>query len=149
MNFQICSPREKLDGYILLPRLMDKVRLHQQGKLPKEYVANLLNPGSTLDGRFLSFTGVDGEKLRELILSADSDETVLNWIYKHGLPHTDQEKQQWAETIDTYRPDASLAAYRKQIYSDLASRIDVVNISVLDLIDMDEGKIPISNSKGS
>ena len=124
---------------------MDKVCLHQHGKLPKEYVGNLLKPGSTLDGRFLSFTGFDGEKLREVILSADSDETVLNWINKHAQPNTDQEKRQWAETIDTYRPGASLAAYRKRIYPDLASRIDVVNISVLDLIDMNEGKIPVSS----
>ena len=142
-SIPIRSPRDSLGGYVILPRLIDKVRLHASKSLPEEYVENLLKPGSTLDGRFLSFTGVDGEKLREVILSDDSEEAVLNWINKHAQPHTDQEKQQWAEVIDTYRPDASLGAYRKRIYPDLASRIDVVNISVLDLIDMDEGRIPV------
>ena len=59
------SPRESLGGYILLPRLIDKVRLLAQGQLPQTYVANVLKDGFTLDGRFLSFTGLNAEVLRQ------------------------------------------------------------------------------------
>ncbi|EQD24865.1 MAG: hypothetical protein D084_Lepto4C00325G0003 [Leptospirillum sp. Group IV 'UBA BS'] len=36
------SPREKLGGYVVLPRLIDKVRLRASGRLPPDYLANLL-----------------------------------------------------------------------------------------------------------
>ena len=42
------SPRESLGGYILLPRLIDKVRLLAQEQLPQAYAANVLNAGLTL-----------------------------------------------------------------------------------------------------
>ena len=55
----IRSPRETLGGYVILPRLIDKVRLHAQGSLPEDYVGQLLMPVPALDGRFLVFTGLD------------------------------------------------------------------------------------------
>ena len=36
------SPRECLAGYAILPRLVDKVRLHARGILPEAYHPNLL-----------------------------------------------------------------------------------------------------------
>ena len=41
------SLEETLGGYILLPRLIDKVRLLAQGQLPQAYAANVLNAGLT------------------------------------------------------------------------------------------------------
>ena len=137
------SPRETSGGYIILPRLIDKVHLHAQGKLPPEYVEQLLKPGLTLDGRFLAFTRLDAEKLQSAILAAQADEEVLAWVEQTAQPHTLEEKRKWAEQIDAYRPDPQRAERRKQIYRDLAERIDVANVSILDLIDMDEGRIPI------
>lgn len=139
------SPRERLGGYVLLPRLIDKVRLQVQGQLPAEYVKNLLGPSpTTLDGQFLAFAGLDGEELREAILSADSNEAILAWIERHAKPHSLAEKQEWAEKIGTYRADATRVAYRQQMYPDLAAKVDVGALGVFDLIDMDEGRIPTS-----
>ena len=43
------SPRETLDGYIILPRLIDKVRVQARGELPAAYQRNLLHrPGFLL-----------------------------------------------------------------------------------------------------
>ncbi|HSL04688.1 MAG TPA: DUF5069 domain-containing protein [Nitrospiraceae bacterium] len=44
------SPRELLGGYILLPRLIDKVCLLAQGQLPEAFIANVLKAGLTLGG---------------------------------------------------------------------------------------------------
>ncbi|MGH7231264.1 MAG: DUF5069 domain-containing protein [Nitrospiraceae bacterium] len=64
------SPRESLGGYILLPRLIDKVRLFAKEQLPQAYAANLLGAEYTLDGRFLTFTGLNAKALRQAIISA-------------------------------------------------------------------------------
>jgi hypothetical protein len=139
------SPRESLGGYILLPRLIDKVRLLAQGQLPQTYAANVLKAGLTLDGRFLSFTGLNAEALRRVILSSRTDEEVLAWVQEHARPTTALEKHMWAEQIGRYRPDAVLVEYRKRVYPELAAQVDVGSLSVLDLIDMDEGRLPIKD----
>ena len=138
----IRSPRAQLGGYLLLPRLIDKVRLHAKGALPSAYIGNLLKPGLTLDGRFLSFTGLDAEKLREVILNAMKDEAVLAWVEQHAISHTAAEKEAWAKMIATYRPTPEMTEYRKKIYPELAAKVDLSSVSVLDMIDMDEGRIP-------
>ena len=119
------SPRESLSGYILLPRLIDKVRLLAQGQLPQAYAANVLGTEFTLDGRFLAFTGLDAEALRRVILSNHTDDEVLAWVQEHVRPTTALEKYTWAEHIDRYRPDASLVEYRKRIYPEQIGRAHV------------------------
>jgi hypothetical protein len=139
------SPRESLGGYIILPRLIDKVRLLAKGQLPQPYAANVLGAEYTLDGRFLSFTGLDAEALRQVIVSSRTDDEVLAWVQAHAKPATLADKRAWAEQIDSYRPDAALGEYRRRLYPELAARIDVSCLSVLDLIDMDEGLLPIQS----
>ena len=136
------SPRETLGGYVILPRLIDKVRLHAQGKLPAEYIPQLLAPDPALDGRWLAFTGLDAETLRHAVLSLSTDETVLAWVERHVRPRSDAEKRAWATAIDAYRPDAERAQRRREIYPAVAATVDVGAISVFDLIDRDEGRLP-------
>lgn len=135
------SPRETLGGYVILPRLIDKVRLHAHGGLPSEYHPQLLGGEGTLDWRFVTFTGLDREALRAAILGASDDQAVLAWVERHATPHTDAEKRAWADAIDAYRPDPERAERRAQRYPVVASRHDVGMLSVFDLIDLDEGRI--------
>ncbi|MFZ5863634.1 MAG: DUF5069 domain-containing protein [Nitrospirota bacterium] len=135
------SPRETLGDYVFLPRLIDKVRLHAQGRLPPEYHPQLLGPELTLDGRFLAFTGLDREALRAAILAAPDDASVLAWVERHAVPHSAAEKRAWVAAIDAYRPDPERATRRAQMYPDVAARCDVAALSLFDLIDLDEGRI--------
>jgi hypothetical protein len=137
------SPRSALGGYIILPRLIDKVRLHAQGKLPPEYVDNLLKPGLTLDGRFLTFTGLQSDGLRAAILASSTDDAVLAWVERHGRRCSEEEQRRWADEVATYRPTPEWAERRKRLYPEVAKHIDVAAVSVLDLIDMDEGRMGV------
>jgi hypothetical protein len=134
------SPRETLGGYMILPRLIDKVRLHARGKLPPEYLPQLLAPEPALDGRFLAFSGLEREALRAAILSLP-DAAVLTWVERHAQPHTESEKRAWGEGINAYRPDAERAARRARDYPAVTARFDVGVMSVFDVIDLDEGRI--------
>ena len=46
----------------------------------------------TLDGRFLTFTGLEAEKLRESILAVQTDDAILSWVNRHAKPHSEKEK---------------------------------------------------------
>lgn len=138
---ELRSPRETLGGLIILPRLIDKVRAHARGVLPPEYVANLLQPGTTLDGRFLTFTGLEPEPLRAAILAAADDAAVLAWVERHAQPRTAEERRRWAEAVEASRPDPARVALRRQFYPALAGKVDLGAIGPLELIDLDEGRV--------
>lgn len=135
------SPRHTLGGYVILPRLIDKVRLHARGELPPDYLPQLLGGDGTLDRRFLAFAGLDAEALRAAILAATDDVAVLAWVDRHAAPRSAAEKRAWAESIDAYRPDPDRAQRRAQRYPEVAARFDVATLSLFDLIDLDEGRI--------
>ena len=142
-NIPLRSPRASLGGYVLLPRLIDKVRLLAKGQLPQAYVTNVLKPGVTLDGRFLTYTGVDAESLRQAILSSQTDEEVLAWAQTHAKPATAEDNRAWAKQLAEYRPDDHVVEYRKRVYPEPASMIDIASLSVFDLIDLDEGRLSL------
>lgn len=135
------SPRHTLGGYVILPRLIDKVRLHARGELPAAYLPQLLGGDGTLDRRFLAFASLDPEALRAAILAAAEDAAVLAWVERHAAQHSASEKRAWAEAIDAYRPDPERAQRRAQRYPEVAARFDVATLSLFDLIDLDEGRI--------
>lgn len=142
---ELRSPRDVLGGYAILPRLIDKVRLYAGGGLPVEYRENLLKPGNVaLDGRFMEFSGVGPEPLRNAILSLPDDAAVLAWVERNGRVRTDSEKAEWIRSLMIDRPGPDRIALRKRIYPEMAARFDVGNMNAFDLIDIDEGRTPVN-----
>lgn len=120
-----------------------------EGRLPQEYLTNVLKPDNTLDGRFLTYAGLDAECLRQAILSSQTDEEVLVWIQTHTKPATAEDNQAWAEQLAEYRPNDSVVENRKRIYPELASMMDIASLSVFDLMDLDEGRLLLNQLRKS
>jgi len=79
------SPRVRLGGYVILPRMLDKCRATLKGKQGDyEY-------GCSLDGYFLDFVGIDPEALKREVAKGLGDGALLVWIEAHArfkrLPH--------------------------------------------------------------
>lgn len=79
------SPRVRLGGYTILPRMLDKCRATIAGK-NGEYHFNC-----PLDQRFLEFVGIDAEALKQEVAKGLGDGEILAWIeanakHKHA-PH--------------------------------------------------------------
>ncbi|MEW6306645.1 MAG: DUF5069 domain-containing protein [Verrucomicrobiota bacterium] len=68
------SPRVRLGGYALLPRLLDKGRALVGGKLG-EYKYNC-----PLDQRFFQFAGIDADALKQQLTAGKGDGEILAWI---------------------------------------------------------------------
>lgn len=138
---ELRSPREVLGGYAILPRLIDKVHLFGQGRLPAVYHENLLKQGGgALDGRFMEFAGVGPDALRTAIHSLPDDRAVLDWVERNGRPRTDSEKAAWIREIASDRPGPDRLAVRRRNYPEVAARFDVGAMNAFDLIDLDEGR---------
>ena len=90
------SPRVRLGGYTILPRLLDKARAVIAGTAG-EYKYN--NPN---DGHFFRFTGLTPEALMEQVKIGAGDWDMLLWVSEHA-PHKRSalEIQQWSDWSQT------------------------------------------------
>jgi Domain of unknown function (DUF5069) len=73
------SSYEKVGGIVFFGRMLDKIRLHAQGKLPADY-----NRGPGFDGRCVRFLHVDYDALAKRTLQGGTDEEILEWCFQNG-----------------------------------------------------------------
>ncbi len=92
------SPRVRLGGYVILPRMLDKGRATVAGK-NGEY-----NYACPLDQGFLEFVGIDPEPLKKQLNKSDSE--VLEWINKNAkYKRTVPEILAWSAWQEQAAPD--------------------------------------------
>lgn len=93
------SPRVRLGGYVILPRMLDKGRAELAGTNGEYHY------GCPLDQHFLRFTGIDPEALKEQLKSGKGDGEILAWIEANApLPRGPWEIKQWSEYHDNRAP---------------------------------------------
>jgi len=130
------SPYEKLGGYVHLPRLIDKARLHRKGLL-NGY--NYKTVG--FDKHLLAFLKIDGDAFEETAHRCDSDAEILEWISAHGIAHSSEEIEHWNQEMIMRHPDtaakrARFTHFLKEAGGD--GRKDIK--TYFDLIEFDEGR---------
>jgi hypothetical protein len=92
------SPRERLGGFAILARCLDKGRAELNG------TGGEFHFNCPLDNMLFSFKGVDGEDVRTLLQDGGSDEEVLEWLNSHGTPRTEKEIAEWSAKAEAARP---------------------------------------------
>jgi hypothetical protein len=68
------SPRVRLGGYVILPRMLDKGRALLIGKHGEYKFA------CPMDQRFFQFVGVDPDALKKELAAGKSDGEILEWL---------------------------------------------------------------------
>ena len=104
------SPRETMDGWMYLPRYIDKIRLHLAGKLHADYQENF---GKGFDGMWLKYAGVTHEQMIEVVKKSVTDGQVCDWVLKH-VKKTDSVKAAHRERMLNY-PKADDAAMQGNV----------------------------------
>ena len=90
------SPRVRLGGYVMLPRVLDKARASLQGK------AGDYKFGNPMDQQFLVFTGISEAALLEQAKSGVGDWDVLLWVNEQANPRrAPHEIRAWSEWLET------------------------------------------------
>jgi hypothetical protein len=83
------SPRVRLGGYVLLPRILDKGRAAVAGKLGEYHYA-----GKGMDRHFFNFAGLDHASLQAELAKGTGDGEVLAWIQANAK----HQRQPWEIT---------------------------------------------------
>ncbi len=130
------SPYERLGGYVHLPRLIDKARLHQQGLLDGY---NYKTVG--FDKHLLTFLKIDPDAFERIATELDDDAAVLAWIGKSGVGHTPEEIEEWNQAMITRHPDTAVKKARFNHFLKEAGGEGRNDIGTyFDLIEFDEGR---------
>src|ERR1700687_4472696 len=131
------SPYEKLGGYVHLPRLIDKAKLHREG---------LLNGYNYKTGGFdkhlLAFLKIDGDTFEETVHRLEKDDAILQWIQKNSARHSADAIEQWNQAMISRHPDPAAKKARFTHFlkeSGGNGRKDIR--TYLDLSECDEGRL--------
>jgi hypothetical protein len=131
------SPYEKLGGYVHLPRLIDKARLHRKGLLDGY---NYKTVG--FDKHLLAFLKVDGDAFEEIANTFADDAAILDWVRKNAVQHPAEAIEQWNHVMISRHPDTAAKKARFLHFLKQAGgggRKDIR--TYFDLIEFDEGRL--------
>ncbi len=134
------SPYDTVGGIVIFGRLLDKIRLHAQEKLPEDWlVAKGLAKG--FDGRCIRFLQVDYDALEAETLTGPADDELLEWAFANGRKPTVEEIEVWNGFMMKY-------GWRDGANERLTFRLDEAGLppdaadTMFDFIELDEGRQP-------
>ncbi len=132
------SPYETVGGIVHFGRMLDKIRLNQQGKLPPAWV-ELKGAPEGFDGQCCRFLRINYDALEAEALKGGGDEELITWAFAHGRKPVDYE-------IETWNGFLSRRCWRDRYTERLHFRlkesgfpIDAA-LTMFDYIDLDEGR---------
>jgi hypothetical protein len=131
------SPKEQVEGIVYFGRMVDKIRLHQAGRLPEEYQANL---GSGFDGRCVHFLRISYPTLADRVAEGRTDEELLEWSFAEGRKPDEEEIEVWNEFMRKrgWNDEATPTLVKRKAEGGFQNRDDIQTF--FQFIDADEGR---------
>ena len=140
MSFPLRSPRHLTGGIVILARVIDKIRLNAEGKLPAGYHVGIVPGNRTFDDRLCKFLDVNFEDLSARVLSGGTDEDILDWCFTRGRQPDAEQIEIWNTFLIKrgWRDSGSPGLEKNKIEAGLAHRDDI--LTYFDLMDIEEGR---------
>jgi len=128
------SPRVRLGGFVILPRMLDKCRASLKGK------GGDYEFGCSLDRYFMDFVGISPEELKAEVAKGKGDGELLAWIHSRArnprLPHEIEAFSSWHERRVPTTPEKREKMSRLQEGAGGKGREDIA--TWFDLLDLDD-----------
>jgi hypothetical protein len=127
------SPRVRLGGYVILPRLLDKGRATVAGKHGEYHYA------CPLDQRFLDFVGLDPEALKKELAAGKGDGEILEWIQTNAKhKRTEGETLAWCAWQEQRAPsDPESREYFNDLHTKVAPKREDIS-TWFEMLDVDD-----------
>lgn len=127
------SPRVRLGGFVLLPRILDKCRAVIAGTNGE------FNYNCPSDQLFFDFTGVNPAALKKQVQLGKGDGEILAWIKTHSKHNrTDSEIMAWSAYCEGRTPgNIESREFFHETHRNIAPRREDI-ITWFDLLDLDD-----------
>jgi gluconokinase len=136
------SPCAKVGGLVYFGRMVDQIRAHAKGQLPREYQASL---GKGLDEHCVNFLGVSYDLLVQYVTAGLSDAAMLQSCFGMGHRPSEAEIYMWNEFMlkQGWHDEASQTLRQLKREEGLTARSEIETI--FQLIDVAEGRAAQTN----
>lgn len=132
------SPYDQIGGIVYFGRMLDKIRLHESGQLPADYIANL---GSGFDARCVNFLQVDYDILVNRVREGGTDEDILEWCFRAGQKPSAEQIEIWNEYMRKrgWNDSGSQRLQERLQEGGFGAKAQTIQ-TFFDYIDLDEGR---------
>jgi hypothetical protein len=128
------SPRCRLGGYAILPRMLDK------GRAEIASTSGEFHYNCPLDQHIINFLGFDPEALHEQLAAGKGDGEILEWINSNAKhKRSPWEIEQWSDFQQKRGPDSD--ADTLSFFGELLSKFSKTREDIktwADLLDLDD-----------
>lgn len=140
MSFPIRSPHHQTSGIFVFARILDKIRLNAEGKLPEGYHVGVIPGNRTFDDRVCKLLDVDFDALSARTLEGGSDEEILEWCWANGKKPNAEQIEVWNAFISKrgWRDPATTGFEKSKIEAGFGDRDEI--LTFFDLMDAEEGR---------
>jgi Domain of unknown function (DUF5069) len=127
------SPRVRLGGFVILPRMLDKGRATIAGKHGEYHF------DCPVDRRFLGFVGLKAEAVKKQLAAGKGDTEILQWIQKSAKhKRTEPEILAWSAYQEQRAPaDPESREYFDETHRKIAPKREDI-ATWFDLLDADD-----------
>jgi len=133
------SPRETMDGWMYLPRYLDKIRLHLAGKLHADYQENF---GKGFDGMWLRAAGVTHEQMMDVVKKSITDGQVCDWVRQNAKKSPADKAAFARDILNRPLPGDEAAQARLKMRKEQCGGLHRDDVKTfVDVIDLDEKRI--------
>ena len=135
------GPSEQVNGLVYFGRMLDKIRLEAQGKLPAAWQENMgIAYPNAFDARCCRFLKIDDAALKAETLKGGSAEELLAWAFRTGRKPSDEEIEIWnAFMVKRGWRDAGTQRLHERL-AEIGLPPGTVE-TMFEYIDIDEGRI--------
>jgi Domain of unknown function (DUF5069) len=88
------SPRERVDGFAIASRTVDKCRASIAGTLGEYHY------DCPLDNMLFSFKGINGGQFKTAVQTAENYEDIGTWLQANGTMKTAAEIKTWSDEVE-------------------------------------------------
>jgi Domain of unknown function (DUF5069) len=88
------SPRERIHGFVIVARAVDKCRASLAGKLGEYHY------DCPLDNVLFSFKGITAKQFTRAVTTVSDYEKIGDWLQMNGTPKTAEQVKAWSDGVE-------------------------------------------------
>src|SRR6188768_1538998 len=126
------SPKERVGGYVILGRTLDKCRALLWGNIGEYHF------DCPLDNMLFGPKGIAGPDFKAEVEKGASDEEMVQWMNTHGTPMTPEEVAKWSDgmmQVNPYENPEKREWFEEQVKP---HGLDPAKTTLFDWLDVDD-----------
>lgn len=128
------SPRQRLGGYVVAGRTIDKCRALLWSNIGDYHY------DCPLDNVLFGFKGVTGDDFKKEVERGASDEELVRWLDAHGTPKTAEEIKAWGDAVEQWSMSQDEDPEKRAYFTEQTGKLglDPLTTSVFTWLEADD-----------